>query len=149
MEAEVYLVRNRIAYLSLFGVLLALGAQPPNPFQALLSRIGQKPLADLFIASSTEAAIQPKDAQLRVIVFHKNGPKDTVIGEADLLLSDLTPNSSWKEWHSLGDEKSKGKICLDINLVTDAVRPRPIPPHMGRKAEAARHPGILLHRDFF
>jgi hypothetical protein len=67
-----------------------------------------------------EAAIQPKDAQLRVILFNKSGAKDVVIGEADINLSDLTPNQSWKEWHSLGDEKGKAKVLLDINLLTDA-----------------------------
>lgn len=71
---------------------------------------------------SAEAAIQPKDAQLRVILFNKAGSKDTVIGEADVNLNDLTPNQTWKEWHSLGDEKNKAKVLLEINLVTDVVR---------------------------
>jgi hypothetical protein len=71
---------------------------------------------------SVEAAIQAKDAQLRVIVFHKNGPKDTVVGEADFSLSGLTPNQTWKEWHAIGEDKGKARILLEINLLTDAVR---------------------------
>lgn len=75
-----------------------------------------------FLAPSAEAAIQPKDAQLRVILFNKQGVKDSVIGEADIVLSDLLPNQAWKEWHALGDEKGKAKILLDIHLLTDTVR---------------------------
>lgn len=71
---------------------------------------------------SAEAAIQPKDAQLRVILFNKVGSKDTAIGEADVNLNDLTPNQTWKEWHTLGDDKNKAKVLLEINLVTDVVR---------------------------
>ena len=57
-----------------------------------------------------------------MILFNKQGVKDTVVGEADFQLSDLTTNTPWKEWHALGDDKGKAKILLEIHLVTDAVR---------------------------
>lgn len=56
-----------------------------------------------------------------MILFNKQGVKDTVIGEADINLSDLLPNQAWKEWHSIGDEKGKAKVLLDIHLLTDTV----------------------------
>lgn len=75
---------------------------------------------------SNEKDIQDNDAQLTIACWSVDKySTDSLLGQVVIPLTSLAPNVANKVWHSLApraEEKAKGKILLEIQMITDTVR---------------------------